>query len=166
MQPDITRAAPKDAAWIATLWNGIITDTLITFTTTPKTLAEVGDMIAARPVFVLPDQAGFATYGPFRPGPGYAATVEHSVYVQPALRGQGLGAPLLRHLIDHATGARHRVMVAGISGANPGAVRFHQRMGFAQVGHLPEVGYKDEQWLDLILMQKMLNRPDTARDRG
>ena len=166
MHPVITRAGTGDAGWITAIWNGIIADTLITFTTTPKTPDEVQAMIDTRPVIVLPDQAGFATYGSFRDGPGYAATVEHTIYLAPAIRGQGLGPALMAHMMDHAANAGHRVMVAGISGANPGAVRFHARLGFAQVGHMAQVGHKAGQWLDLILMQKMLNPPDTARGAG
>jgi L-amino acid N-acyltransferase len=48
-------------------------------------------------------------------------------------------------------------MVAAVSSANPGAVAFHERLGFGQVGRMPEVGFKNGQYLDLILLQKMLN---------
>lgn len=166
MHPVIARATVGDGDWITAIWNGIIADTLITFTTTPKSPDDVLAMIDTRPVFVLPDQAGFATYGPFRAGPGYAATVEHTIYLTPATRGHGLGPALMAYIMDHAASAGHRVMVAGISGANPGAVRFHARLGFGQVGHMAQVGRKAGRWLDLILMQKLLNPPDTANGAG
>lgn len=159
----IADARVADAQWIADIWNTVIADTLVTFTTTPKTVPEVADLIASRPVLVLPGRDGFATYGPFRAGPGYARTVEHTIHLAPQARGTGQGGTLLAALTDHARRAGHHVMVAGISGANPGAVRFHARHGFVQVGHLPQVGHKAGQWLDLILMQKQLTAPDTPR---
>jgi len=162
MHVEVRDATAGDAGWIADIWNAIIMDTLVTFTTAEKSVAQVQEMIATRPVFCLPERAGFATYGPFRPGPGYAHTVEHSVYLAPALSGQGLGPALMDHMMAHAETAGHHVMIAGISGANPGAVRFHARLGFEEVARLPEVGRKAGQWLDLILMQKMLNPPDSA----
>ncbi len=144
------------------LWNAVIADTLITFTTTPKSEAGIAEMIAQRPVLVLEGAGGFATFGPFRGGPGYAATVEHSVMLAPEARGKGQGRALLGALVNVAREDRKHAMIAAISGANPGAVAFHAALGFVQVGHMPEVGYKAGQWLDLILMQKMLNRPDSA----
>ncbi|WP_299687653.1 GNAT family N-acetyltransferase [uncultured Tateyamaria sp.] len=166
MHPDIRRATDQDAGWIADIWNGIIVDTLVTFTTTPKSPSEVRDLIANRPVFMLPARAGFATYGPFRSGPGYAATAEHTIYLAPDQTGQGLGAALMDHVISHAAYNGFRALVAGVSSANPGAIRFHARHGFTQVGHMPQVGHKAGQWLDLILMQKMLNPPDTPNAGG
>lgn len=153
----IRPAQAKDADWIAAIWNAAIANTLVTFTTVPKTQHDIAHMISERSVLVLPDNAGFATYGPFRTGPGYAATAEHTILLAPEVRGQGRGATLLGALMDAARSNGIHVMVAGISGANPGAVRFHARHGFEQTGYMPQVGRKHGQWLDLILMQKILN---------
>ncbi|MFL4471999.1 N-acetyltransferase family protein [Tateyamaria armeniaca] len=152
----IRPATSQDAGWIAALWNAMISETLHTFTTDLKSVADVSEMIRTRPILVLPEDAGFATYGPFRSGPGYAATVEHTILIDPAAQGHGQGRVLMQTLMDHARDAGHHVMVAGISGANPGAVAFHAAMGFDRVAQMPEVGRKHGQWLDLILMQKLL----------
>ena len=152
----IRPATASDAAWIAAIWNAVIADTLVTFTTEPKTEALIADMIVSRPVFVLPDRGGFATYGPFRAGPGYAATVEHTILLAPQARGAGQGRALMQTLMDHARSQNLHVMVAGISGANPAAVAFHAALGFDTVAQMPQVGRKAGQWLDLILMQKQL----------
>ena len=136
----------------------MITDTLFTFTTEAKSETSVAEMIETRPVLVLPDQGGFATYGSFRAGPGYAATVEHSILLDSRAQGRGQGRALMQALMDHARGQGQHVMVAGISGANPNAIAFHAALGFETVAQMPEVGRKREQWLDLILMQKLLEQ--------
>lgn len=159
----IRDATSNDAGWIMDIWNDVITNTYITFTTTLKTRSEIESMIRARVVLVLPEQGGFATFGSFRSGPGYAATVEHSIFLAEHARGKGQGAALLFALEDRARMAGCRVMVAGISGANPEAVAFHAHLGYAAVGEMPEVGRKDGIWLDLILMQKNLGATESAR---
>ena len=149
-----------DAPQVTALWNGMIRDTLATFTSQEKTLAGVAALITERQgsFWVIEAQGvqGFVTYGPFRAGPGYAATVEHTVIVAAAAQGKGAGRLLMQQALSAAASQRRHVMVAAISGANPTAAAFHARLGFEQTGYLPQVGYKAGQWLDLILMQKTL----------
>lgn len=153
----IRAATDADAPWIMAIWNTVIADTLATFTTELKTQSAVTATIAAQTVLVLPQEGGFATFSPFRPGPGYAATMEHTILLAPHSRGQGQGRALMAALAQSARAQGHRVLVGAISSANPGAVAFHAALGFELVGHLPQVGHKAGQWLDLILMQKHLH---------
>lgn len=158
----IVRAATlDDAAQIADIWNDMIRDSLSTFTTVEKTVAEVHDMITQREdaFWVADDGAieGFVTYGPFRSGQGYDATVEHSIVLSKHTQGRGVGRALMETAMKQAQTQGIHTMIAAISSANPDAVRFHEALGFAQTGHMPEVGRKAGQWLDLILMQKTLD---------
>ena len=158
----IRLAERRDAAAVAGLWNGMIRDSLSTFTTDEKTPEDITALIATRAdaFWVAEDSGqvmGFVTYGSFRGGPGYGATVEHSIVLADAAQGQGLGRGLMTRAVEAAAAQGHHVMVAAISSANPGAVTFHEKLGFAQVGRMPEVGRKHGQWLDLILMQKTLS---------
>lgn len=156
-------AEHRDAGAVADIWNGMIRDTLATFTTVEKATGDVAARISQAPTrFWVWDDGGvtgFVTYGSFRAGPGYAATVEHSVILSPDAQGRGIGRALMNAAMSGAAQEGHRVMVAAISSANPGAVAFHMALDFKQTGHLPEVGRKAGQWLDLIVMQKTLVRP-------
>lgn len=139
----------------------MIRDTLATFTTQEKSVKEIEDLIAEREgqFFVATEGTaltGFVTFGPFRSGPGYAETCEHSIVVAPAAQGQQIGGRLMHHAETAARARGYHVMVAAISGANLLAVEFHTVHKFTTVGHLPEVGQKAGQRLDLILMQKNL----------
>lgn len=155
----IRRATAEDVPEILALWNEVIRDTTITFTSTPKTEAQIAKIVAEQPVFVpVLDGAccGFGTYGPFRSGDGYARTVEHAIYLGAAMRGRGLGRALMEAVETDARDAGLHMLIGGISGENSGGRAFHKAMGFAEVGWLPEVGYKFGRALDLILVQKAL----------
>ena len=86
----------------------------------------------------------------------YRFTVEHSVHVAEGLRGLGIGTALMQQLIARGTAIGKHVMVAGIDADNHGSIRMHERLGFRQAGHLSEVGWKFDRWLDLVFMQRRL----------
>ena len=61
------------------------------------------------PVLVAEDAdevIGYASFGDFRAWDGYRFTVEHSIYVGPDRRGNGVGRALLAPLIERARLAR------------------------------------------------------------
>lgn len=155
----IARATQADAEQITALWNEVIAETTITFTSAPKTLAAIAELIEAQPVFVARDGdtcLGFATYSQFRGGDGYRLTHEHAIYLTEAARGRGLGRGLIHVVEEHARGVGSHSLIAGISGENADGITFHTAMGFLHAGRLPEVGHKFGRFLDLVLMQKQL----------
>ena len=48
-------------------------------------------------------------------------------------------------------------MVACIDNDNTNSIAFHKKLGFQQAGQMKEVGYKFGRYLDMTLMQLMLN---------
>lgn len=160
----IRPALPSDCAAVAAFWNPMIRDTMVTFNSVEKTEEELHGTLASKardgyPFLVAEEEGrvlGFATYGQFRGGVGYAHTMEHTIILAPAARGRGLGRALMAAIEEHARARGAHSMIAGVSGANPPGIAFHAAMGYAQVAVVPEVGYKAGQWLDLVLMQKLL----------
>jgi L-amino acid N-acyltransferase len=102
------------------------------------------------------ETVAFGSYGIFRPWEAYKFSVEHSIYVRHDLRGQGIGKQLLVALIERAKKEGYHTMIAGIDAANEKSIAFHQRLGFVEAGKFKQVGYKFDQWLDLVFMQLML----------
>lgn len=96
---------------------------------------------------------GYATYGDWRAFDGYRHTVEHSVYVRSDQRGRGLGRLLMVAIMERARARGKHAMVAGVEAGNVGSIRLHEKLGFRQVGLLPEVGTKFGRWLDLAFLQ-------------
>ncbi len=99
---------------------------------------------------------GYGTYGIFRPWDAYRFSVEHSIYISKEFQGRGIGKLIMKELIRLAKEQGYHTMVAGLDADNKSSYGFHKRFGFVEVGTFKEVGYKFDQWLDLILMQLML----------
>ncbi len=157
----IRHAKVEDAAAIAEISNQVIRDTLITFAADERTPDSIAtDIEANRDRFLVAELngkvVGFATYGPFRAGAGYAFCREHTIRVIPDARGHGLGRALMEGLEEIARSEKVHVLIAGISSENPTAIAFHAALGFSEVGRMPQVGRKWDRWLDLVLMQKIL----------
>ena len=100
---------------------------------------------------------GYAYAGPFHTRKAYERTVENSVYLDPKAQGQGIGTQLLERLILECRRREYRQMIAVITKLDPAwSVRLHEKAGFEYVGTLREVGFKKDQWLDVVYMQLAL----------
>lgn len=160
----IRPAQADDAAQIAVFWNPLIRNTAVTFNPQERSEGEIAASIAEKAraghgFFVAETSGavvGFASYGQFRAGLGYARTMEHTIILAPLARGKGIGRTLMGALEDHARSGGARIMIAGISGENPEAVAFHARLGYGEVARLEGVGWKFDRAMDLVLMQKTL----------
>jgi L-amino acid N-acyltransferase YncA len=107
---------------------------------------------------------GFASYGGFRAWPAYKYSIEHSVYVHKDHRGRGIGAALMRGLIELAKEQGYHCMVGGIDIANAGSIAMHERLGFRHAGTIRHAGFKFGRWLDLGFWQLLLETPSSPRD--
>ena len=156
----IRDATAADAGAIAAIWNHDIRTGVSTFNTVEKDLGTLAAAIASEAVFLVAEDGGrvigFATYGPFRGGPGYARTMEHTIYLDARGRGKGTGRALMTELEARARAGGVHVLVAGVGGENTAGISFHLRLGFQEVGRMPHVGRKFDRWMDLVLLQKML----------
>jgi phosphinothricin acetyltransferase len=159
----IRPARPGDYPAILAIWNPLIRDTTVTFSSEEKTTETLAALIAerraaGREFFVAEAEGlqGFASYAQFRGGNGYAHAMEHTVILGPGASGRGFGRALMAAIEDHARAAGHHTMHAGVSGENAAGVAFHSRLGYRTVGIVPESGWKFGRWLDLVLMQKRL----------
>jgi L-amino acid N-acyltransferase YncA len=100
---------------------------------------------------------GFTSYGPFRAWPAYKYSIEHSVYVHPDFRNQGIARKLLTHLIDTVRNKDIHTIIAGIDASNNASIHLHKQLGFEDAGHFSQVGFKFGKWLDLRFLQLILN---------
>jgi L-amino acid N-acyltransferase YncA len=105
---------------------------------------------------------GYGYYTPFRHRSAYRFTVEDSIYVREDVRGQGVGKALVLRLIEVATQAGLRQMIAVIGDSeNVGSIGVHASLGFHMVGTMKAAGIKFGRWIDVVTMQRPLGKGDT-----
>ena len=108
---------------------------------------------------------GFGYYGPFRERAAYRQTVEDSIYVREDVRGQGVGKALVARLIEVATEAGFRQMLALIGDSdNVSSIGMHASLGFTRAGVLRATGIKFGRTLDVVIMQRRLGRDEENED--
>ena len=160
---EVRPAQATDAEAIREIYNVEVTDSTVTFDLVPRSRADQLEWLTARSgahaVLVAVDDdevVGFGSLSPFRERPAYSTTVEDSVYVHREHRGRGVGRQLLEALVRTATNHGFHSSIARIVGGHEASIAVHQAVGFEIVGTEKEVGRKLGQWLDVVVMQRML----------
>jgi phosphinothricin acetyltransferase len=162
---DVRVARLEDAEAMRSIYNVEVTGSYVTFDLVPRTLAEQQAWLEARRgayaaiVAVEHDEVvGFASLSPYRDRPAYRTTVEDSVYVDRRHQGQGVGRLLLTELMGRATESGFHAVMARIVGGHEASIALHRVLGFEVVGTEREVGRKFNRWLDVVLMQRLLQQ--------
>ncbi|MBV8103437.1 MAG: N-acetyltransferase [Hyphomicrobiales bacterium] len=164
---EIRDATEIDLAEILAIYNEVIANSTAVYAEQPATLEDRRAWLAARrqsglPVIVAADDRGvlgFASFGDWRGAwAGYRHTIEHTVHVRADARGGGVGTALMAALFERGEAIGKHVMIGAIDAANASSLRFHRRLGFAEVAHFREVGRKFNRWLDLVF-RPALSRP-------
>jgi L-amino acid N-acyltransferase YncA len=106
---------------------------------------------------------GFAYCNWFKPRPAYRYSAEDSIYLAADAAGKGLGRALLAELMTQAESAGVRKLIAVIGdSSNQGSIGVHRSAGFSHVGTLKSCGWKFDQWLDVVMMDKSLGEGDSS----
>jgi len=84
----------------------------------------------------------------------YAGVAEHSVYVDPAASGRGVGTALLRALVESTEHAGIWTLQSGIFPENAASLAIHRRCGFRAVGRRERLGHHGDRWRDVILVER------------
>lgn len=179
--PDATRrasgctvrpASADDAAAIAGIYNHEVLTSVATFDLVPRSLAEQRSWLAARSgvftALVAVDDAtdevvGFGSLSPYKERPAYNTTVEDSVYVHRDHARRGIGRLLLGTLVEVARESGFHTVIARIEASGTASRQLHASCGFELVGIERQVGRKFNRWLDVAVMQCLLETAPSSR---
>jgi phosphinothricin acetyltransferase len=98
--------------------------------------------------------AGWVAVSAVSSRPVYAGVVEHSVYVDPDARGQGIGRLLLAAVIDATEAAGIWTIQSGIFPENTISLAMHKGAGFRVVGVRERMGRHHGRWRDVVLIER------------
>lgn len=108
--------------------------------------------------------AGYCYASSYRPRSGYRYTVENTIYVNQAMRGQGMGRLLMDDLVTICETLGYRQMVAVIGDSNNHvSIDFHTQLGFVPAGVIKSIGFKHGRWMDSVIMQRALGQGDQSQ---
>ena len=155
-----------DAKAIQAIYQPYVTETAITFEVDVPTVQEFEERItqtlAHFPYLVAEEEGivvGYAYASTYYARAAYDWTVELSIYISKEARGQGIGSALYDALEEELQARGYLRFLACIAFPNEASLAMHEKRGYVQVAHFPKVGYKFEQWHDIIWMQKTIEGP-------
>jgi L-amino acid N-acyltransferase YncA len=165
----LRHATIADAEVICAIYNQGIEDRIATLETERRTPEERRQWLAGRdarhPVIVAEVQGrvvGWGSLNLFNPRPVYDAVADFSIYVERCWRGHGIGRRLLEQLIALAPGLGYHKMVLAAFPFNKVGLTLYERLGFTTVGVYHEQGQLDGRWVDIIIMEKLLDQGSPA----
>ncbi|MCD1294157.1 N-acetyltransferase [Methanocella sp. CWC-04] len=160
---DIRPAKTPDINAINDIYNHYVINSICTFQTEPETVESRTAWFEAHgeryPVFVAEidgEVVGWASLSKYHPGSSAWHTVEDSVYIRHDMTGKGIGKVLLMNLILEARCLGYHSIMAGIASDQIASLKLHEDFGFMEAGHLREIGYKLDRWIDVKLLQLLL----------
>jgi phosphinothricin acetyltransferase len=163
----IRAATLDDAAAIADIYNYEVLHTTATFDLVPRSLHDQRAWLGARSgafaaVVAVDDGdavVGFASLSPYKERAAYRTTVEDSVYVRRDRAGHGIGSLLLGRIVGVARTSGFHSIIARIEASGVASRALHASCGFELVGVEREVGRKFNRWLDVAVMQLLVEAP-------
>ena len=157
-------ATLADAGFIADVYNHYVRRGGATMDTVERSVGEQQLRLASmgsREVALVAELdgvlVGFCTLRAYSDRGGYAPTCETSTYLHPDARRRGVGSALKRTIIARARELNYHHLSARIMTTNVSSIEYNLRLGYEIVGVQRQVGFRDGKWIDIAIMQLILD---------
>jgi phosphinothricin acetyltransferase len=153
---DIVPMTDEHAGAVLTIYGAGIAEGQATFETEVPPWAQFSArrLPAHRYVALDGQVVGWVAVSAISSRPVYSGVVEHSVYVDPAARGRGVGRALLQALITSTEAAGIWTIQSGIFPENSASLALHERAGVRVVGVRERIGCHHGRWRDVVLIER------------
>jgi phosphinothricin acetyltransferase len=154
----IRAISDEDVNSITEIYNYYISETQVTFETEiiiPDNMSERISKVKSNnlPWIVAEDDLGnvigYAYATKWRERFAYRFSVEITVYLSAKSTNKGMGTSLYKALFAELKLRNIHSIIGGITLPNASSVALHEKFGMVKVAHFKEVGFKNNQWLDV-----------------
>ncbi len=165
MRISVRPATERDADGIARVWTVGIEERGATFETEPRAATDVLDRMrtaaSTHPTVVAVDETdqvrGAAWLTPYSPRAAYSSVAEFSVYLDPDVRGRGIGTVLMGALLQAAATAGVHKVTSRVFVENAASRALLARLGFSEVGIHRRHARLDGEWRDVVVVERLLD---------
>ena len=169
MSITIRNAKPEDAAAIHDIYGYYVANTYVTFTEDNPSVdsyrQSIIDTQKEYPYIVACDSDGKVigmAYGSrVRHHDAYRYSVESTIYLSPdAPKQQGIGKELYSQLEARLSAMGYKFMYGVITDDNLPSIALHKSLGYQEVGHFENIGYKFGNWKGIVWYRKQIGSLD------
>lgn len=164
MDIQIRRAIVDDVPAITDIYNEAITSTTATFDTETKSVRDRLDWFQSHgerhPILVATVDGkvvGWASLSKWSDRCAYDGTAETTFYVKSEHQGVGIGRRLKAEIVAEARRLGFHSLIARVAEESAASLHLNREHAFVLVGTLRQVGRKFGRWLDVHMLQLMLN---------
>lgn len=158
----------SDADFCLSLYSKYVIGSAVSFELEAPSLEEFSnriDTISKRFPYLVAEEngalIGYAYASAYRDRAAYQWNVEVSIYVEEHKKKSGVATSLYNNLFAELERIQVCKAFAVIALPNDASVGFHSKMGFEKFAIYKKVGFKLNQWHDVLWMEKILQSPDT-----
>ncbi len=156
----IAIATPADYLAVANIYNEYIINGGATMDEVIKSEKDIAGWVEKfndrERLFVLKKNSQIIGWGiikKYSDRSGYRTTCETAIYLTASEKGNGYGTFLKKYVMQVCKDLGYRHLVAKILGGNEASIVYNQKLGYTIVGTQKEVGFRDGQWYDVVIMQ-------------
>lgn len=165
-------ASSEDADGVLSIYTPYVEETNVTFdydVDEAKVFCQkIDEMLTEYPWIIAEHEGkiiGYAYAKKHRDRVAYNWCSESSIYVHQDFQGKGLAKLLYEALLEILETQNMINVYAGIAQPNESSTMFHIKMGFTPVGVYKRVGFKNNQWHDVLWVHKtLIKHVETPKD--
>lgn len=102
------------------------------------------------------DNIGWAIIKKYSDREGYRFACETAVYLRGDETRKGYGSFIKKSLIHRCKTLDYHHLVAKIFAINESSIQYNLKLGYEIVGRQKQIGFKDGQWTDVVIMQYII----------